>query len=82
MNRTLVKVRNRFLLEDRYGFTEFYFSYNKTNQLQIMRKGGHHIGLVREVLEDGIYVSVWILYKEASVFVPYSEMQFVEPKNS
>ena len=82
MNKSLVKIRNRFYLEDRFGFTEFYFSYNKSNQLQIMRKGGHHIALVREVLEDGIYVSVWILQKEASVFIPYSKMNYLEPKNS
>ena len=82
MKKELVKTSTRFYLQDKYGKTEFYFGYKRTNQLQVVRKGGHYIGDVREILEDGIYVSVWILYKEAAVFIPYSEMEFIKPKNS
>jgi len=80
MTKDNVHAGIRFYMPDQYGRIQYYFSYCRSNQLQVCRKGGHHIGYVREVLEDGFYVSTYILRKEAAVFIAYSETEYIEPK--
>lgn len=79
MTKDKVKAGTRFYVPDQYGSIQYYFSYCRSNQLQVCRKGGHHIGYVREVLEDGFYLSTYILRREAAVFIAYTELEYFEP---
>lgn len=81
MSKELVHAGQRFEMKAMLFSATYYFSFCRSNNLQIMRKGGAHQCYVSEIAEDGIYISIWIMTKEARTFIPYTEMTYIEPKN-
>lgn len=81
MNKSLVVAGTRFYMNYKYGGMQYYFGYERGVDLVLRRKGGHYIGDITNVTEDGFEVTVWILKRSASVFISYSEIEYVKPKN-
>lgn len=81
MNKTLVRPGTRFRMNDEYGGIKYYFGYERGKDLVIRRKGGHYIGDVTNFNEAGFQVTTWIMKQPASVWIPYSDVEYVTPKN-
>lgn len=81
MERKHVVVGQRFYMPGNYGNIPYYFGFEHGKNLVVRRKNGHYIGEVTEVTDEGFKVTLWIMRKEASVFVRYDEIVHVKPKN-
>ncbi|MGA6117174.1 hypothetical protein [Sphingobacterium anhuiense] len=78
MSEKMVVSGQRFEMKSMRFPAVYYFSIDRSNQLQIMRKGGAHQCYVDEVTEEGIHVYSWIMNKKAVAFLPYNEMTYIE----
>ena len=76
-----VKAGTRFYMENEFGKLQYYFGWEHGKALVLRRKGGQYIGEITSFNDEGFEVSVWILKKQASVFVRYEEVTYVKPKN-
>lgn len=79
MSKELVKVGYGFELSNERWSASFRFSMDRSNKFQIIRKGGAHMCYVTDVREDGIELSLYVMGKQLTGFLAYSEMIYVEP---
>lgn len=79
MRKELVKEGQRFELSNEHWSTTFRFSIDRGNKLQIIRHGGAHMCYVTDVREDGIELSIYVMGKQLTSFMPYEEMIYIKP---
>lgn len=72
-----VRVGTRFLLTHRFGSIEYYFGFERGAALVIRRKGGHYIGEVTDVMENGFEVTTHILNKNVTIHIDFAEIELV-----
>ncbi|WP_312331950.1 hypothetical protein [Sphingobacterium sp.] len=79
MCKDLVKVGQGFELANKMWSSSFRFSMDRSNKLQIIRKGGAHMCYVTDVREDGIELSLYVMGKQLTSIMYYDEMIYVKP---
>lgn len=79
MCKDLVKVGQGFELANKMWSASFRFSMDRSNKLQIIRKGGAHMCYVTDVREDGIELSLYVMGKQLTSILSYDEMIYVKP---
>ncbi|HAF34221.1 MULTISPECIES: hypothetical protein [Sphingobacterium] len=79
LNKDLIKVGQNFELDFKFGSPKYRFSIDRSNKLQIIRHGGPHMCYVTDVREDGIELALYIMGKQFTSFMAYSEMIYVKP---
>lgn len=72
-----VCVGTRFLLSHRFGCIEYYFGFERGAALVLRRKGGHYIGEVTDVMENGFELTIHILNKNVTIHIDFTETQLV-----
>lgn len=78
MSKKMVLVGQRFEMKTMVFSAVYYFSLDRSNQLEIRRRGGAHQCYVDEITDDGVHVYSWIMNKKAVAFLPYNEMTYIQ----
>lgn len=82
MSSKYVCVGTKFSMPHQYGHANYYFGFEHGRSLVVRRKGGHYIGDVTDITDEGFELTVWLLNKKASVFVKYDEVIYAAVHNN